>query len=185
MTYEVIFQRRLLNQIMFKNFEAFLSGAFEEMHGNEIKWNWHHDVICDALFGCHICNERRLIINVPPRSLKSFICNIAWPSWLMGQNPRIKIISISYAQDLASKFSRDQRQLMSSDFYKQIFPKTRINPRKSGESEFETIAGGFRLATSTGGILTGRGADVIIIDDPIKPDDAYSEIQRVNCIRWI
>lgn len=185
MTDDIVLQRRALNQIMRGNFEAFLQGAFYEMHGSEIKWNWHHDVICDALFGCHMGEEKRLIINVPPRSLKSFICNIAWPAWLMGQNPRIKIISISYAQDLAGKFSRDQRQLMSSDFYKQIFPKTQINPKKCGETEFVTTAGGFRLATSTGGILTGRGADVIIIDDPIKPDDAYSQTQRGNCIRWI
>lgn len=185
MTYEIILQRRALNQIMRENFEEFLKGAFYEMHGSEIKWNWHHDVVCDALFGCHIGDEKRLIINIPPRSLKSFICNIAWPAWLMGQNPRIRIISISYAQDLACKFSRDQRQLMHSDFYKNIFPKTQINPRKSGEDEFETTAGGYRLATSTGGILTGRGANVIIIDDPIKPDDAYSETKRSNCLRWI
>ncbi len=176
---------RQLYKLMSDNFEAFLVGAFKEMHGSEMKCNWHHDVICDSLKECYLGNEKRLIINVPPRSLKSFICNVAWPAWLMGRNPRIKIISISYAQELSGKFSRDQRQLMSSDWYQTIFPKTKLNPRKSGESEFETTSGGFRLATSTGGILTGRGADIIIIDDPIKPQDAYSETQRANCISWI
>ena len=130
------------------------------MDGEDIKWNWHHDVICDALLGCYIGEENRLIINVPPRSLKSFICNVAWPAWLMGKNPGIKIISISYAQELSGKFSRDQRQLMSSDWYKNIFPNTKFNPKKLGEVEFELTEGGFRLATSTGGILTGRGADI-------------------------
>jgi len=178
-------KRRYLNELMRDDFRIFLKGAFYEMHGEEIIWNWHHDVICDALFDCHTGQEKRLIINVPPRSLKSFICNIAWPAWLMGKNPRIKIISISYAQELSGKFSRDQRQLMSSKWYKDIFPKTILSKKKASEGEFELTEGGFRLATSTGGILTGRGADVIIIDDPIKPDDAHSEVQRANSIRWI
>lgn len=178
-------ERRYLNDLMRNDFRVFLKGAFYEAHGKEIQWNWHHDIICDALFSCYVGDEKRLIINVPPRSLKSFICNVAWPAWLMGKEPGIKIISISYAQELSGKFSRDQRQLMSSNWYRNVFPNTKLNPRKAGEVEFELTGGGFRLATSTGGILTGRGADIIIIDDPIKPDDAFSETQRAKCIQWI
>jgi predicted phage terminase large subunit-like protein len=181
----ITLQRRQLHQIMRHAFKAFLIGAFKEMHGAEIKWNWHHDVICNALLHCHMGEHRRLIINVPPRSLKSFICNVAWPAWLMGNDPGIEIISVSYAQDLSNKFSRDQRSLMSSEFYQNIFPKTKLNPKKQGEGEFETTTGGFRLSTSTGGVLTGRGADIIIIDDPLKPQDALSEVARNNAIKWI
>ncbi len=75
--------------------------------------------------------------------------------------------------------------LMMQPWYQEVFPNARINPKKAGEAEFEVIGGGFRLATSCGGVLTGRGADLIIIDDPIKPQDALSETMRTNANNWI
>jgi hypothetical protein len=103
----------------------------------------------------------------------------------MGRNPRAKIIGVSYAQELANKFSREQRALMQSGWYQAAFPETRLSPKKSGETEFETTKGGFRLATSTGGVLTGRGADMIIVDDPMKPQDALSESMRNSANGWL
>lgn len=180
-----ILARRKLNEAYRNDFKLFLQMAFFIIHGKKMSWNWHHDVICDVLIERYRGGKTRSIVNVPPRSLKSFICSVAFPAWVMGQNPRIKIIGVSYAQDLANKFSREQRQLMMSSWYRQVFPKTRINPKKASESEFELVGGGFRLATSTGGILTGRGADIIIIDDPVKPQDALSETTRKNANEWI
>ena len=179
------FKRKALNWALREDFRVFLRKAFHDVHGVQLDWNWHHEVICDDLMAAHRGEKRRLIINVPPRSLKSFICSVAFPAWLMGRNPRMKIIGVSYAQDLASKFSREQRMLMMRPWYQEAFPDARINPKKAGEAEFELLGGGFRLATSTGGILTGRGADLIIIDDPIKPQDALSEVTRNNANNWV
>src|SRR5262249_26032397 len=100
------------------------------------------------------------------------------------RDPRERIIGASYAQDLSSKFSRDQRALMQSSWYQELF-QTRLNIRKSGEEEFETTKGGFRMATSVGGVLTGRGANFIILDDPIKPQDALSDTKRKTAHEWV
>ena len=95
-----------------------------------------------------------------------------------------KIICVSYSDDLAAKFSNDCRAVMRTDWYQQTFPKTRIDKTKDSESEFRTTERGYRLATSVGGTLTGRGGDIIIIDDPIKPQDAQSKAVREKTIQW-
>jgi predicted phage terminase large subunit-like protein len=101
----------------------------------------------------------------------------------MGHNPSAQIICASYAQDLADKHARDCRGLLSSDFYRSIFP-TRLSPDRKAVHEFMTTEKGVRLATSVGGVLTGRGADFIIIDDPLKPDEALSETVRNAANAW-
>jgi hypothetical protein len=90
---------------------------------------------------------------------------------------------VSYAQDLADKFARDCRTLMMSGFYERLF-RTRLSPQKQSVNEFVTTAGGYRMATSVGGVLTGRGADFIIIDDPLKPVEALSDTLRRNANEW-
>src|SRR5262249_9049182 len=85
---------------------------------------------------------------------------------------------------VAAKFSNDCRAVMRSDWYRQTFPKTRIDKAKDTEAEVRTTERGYRLATSVGGTLTGRGGDVIIIDDPIKPQDAQSKATRDKTIQW-
>jgi hypothetical protein len=87
------------------------------------------------------------------------------------------MLCVSYAQELADKLSRDCRRVIDSDWFRRIFP-TRLSPERQAMSEFETTAQGCRLATSVGGVLTGRGADLIIIDDPLKPEEALSQTQR-------
>jgi len=102
----------------------------------------------------------------------------------LGRNSGSRIICASYAEDLANKFSRDCRALMESPYYKRVFPRTRLNPKKSTEGEFETTRRGFRLASSVGGVLTGRGGDVLIIDDPIKANDANSQVALDGANDW-
>ena len=87
------------------------------------------------------------------------------------------MLCVSYAQELADKSSRDCRRIIASDWFRRIFP-TRLSPERQAMSEFETTAQGCRLATSVGGVLTGRGADLIIIDDPLKPEQTLSLTQR-------
>lgn len=126
----------------------------------------------------------RVVINLPPRALKSTLASVVLPAFLLGHDPTLRIVVASYSQELANMLGRQTRSLMQSDWYKRLFPSTRLNPRRLAEHDFQTTRGGFRLATSTGGALTGRGGDVIIVDDPLKADDAYSETRRNNAVAW-
>lgn len=146
--------------------------------------SWHIEVIADYLQKCERGEITRLIINLPPRSLKSLCATVAFPAWLMGRDPNRRIITVSYAEDLSNKHARDCRSVMDSAWYKDTFRSTRINPNKRTENEFETTKGGYRLSTSIGGTLTGRGGSFIIIDDPLKPQDALSDNKRNNCNQW-
>jgi hypothetical protein len=135
------------------------------------------------LAACYRGKIRRLIINIPPRHLKSLCASIALPAWWLGHDPTAQILCVSYGQELADKHARDCRTVMSSTFYQRVFP-TRISPQKQSVPEFATTRQGFRFATSVGDVLTGRGGDIIIIDDPLKPDEALSHAQRKAVNEW-
>src|SRR6516162_3802122 len=145
--------------------------------------NWHIEVIAAKLMAVREGKIRRLIINLPPRHLKSLLASIAFPAWCLGHDPSAQILCVSYAQDLADKHARDCRAIMMSGWYRRIFP-TRLSPHRHAVQEFITTRQGYRLATSTGGVLTGRGADFILIDDPLKPEDALSKALRQACNEW-
>ena len=130
--------------------------------------------------------RKRFILNLPPRTLKSHAASVALPAWLLGHgDPSVKqIICASYGQDLADKLARDCRTLMTSEFYRRIFPNTVVSPQKNSVNDFMTTAQRFRMATSVNGVLTGRGADILILDDILKPDDALSETRRHAANEW-
>ena len=145
--------------------------------------NWHIEVLAAKLEACRQGRIRRLIINIPPRHLKSHCASIAFPAWCLGHNPTAQILCVSYAQDLSDKLARDCRSVMTSKWFQALF-STRPLSRTQALQEFRTTAHGSRLATSVGGVLTGRGADIIIIDDPLKPEEAMSESQRRAVNQW-
>lgn len=128
--------------------------------------------------------NRRLIISLPPRHLKSISTSVAFTVWMLGLDPTFKIIGVSYSSDLAEDFGRQCLRLMRSGWYQAMFPKTRLDPKKCSPSEFHTTRGGYRLSTSVGGTLTGKGGNLIVIDDPLKPADAYSDTIRHRCQEW-
>jgi predicted phage terminase large subunit-like protein len=166
------------------DFHTFLHRAFRELNPRSpFLYNWHNELIASKLEACRRGKITRLIVTVPPRSLKSYAAAVAFPAFILGHNPSAQIISASYGQDLANKHSLDCRTLMTSEWYRGLFP-TRLAPHKQSVQEFLTTQNGFRLATSVGGVLTGRGADFIIIDDPLKPEEALSESQRVGVNQW-
>jgi hypothetical protein len=104
------------------DFLAFNHRCFREINPTTpFEPNWHIEVIGAALEDCRQGRMRRLIINVPPRSLKSLTASVAFPAWLLGHNPSTKIISASYGQDLSDKHARDCRQIMNSKFYGELF----------------------------------------------------------------
>jgi predicted phage terminase large subunit-like protein len=120
---------------------------------------------------------------MPPRHLKSLAASVALPAWWLGHAPEAAIVCAAYAQDLSDKFARDCRAVMQSGWYQTAF-LTRLTTQRAALQELITTKGGYRLATSTGGVLTGRGADLIIIDDPLKPADAISGTCRAGVNDW-
>ena len=162
---------------------AFFHRSFLEFEAANFQHNWHLEVLAAKLEDVRHGRCKRLILNVPPRHLKSFAVSIAWPALVLGHDPAKKILSVTYAQDLSDNLARRSRALMTSPFYEALFD-TRISKGREAVSDFETTEGGYRLSTSIGGVLTGRGADIIIIDDPIKADDAQSESRRRSVNEW-
>jgi hypothetical protein len=157
---------------------AFIHRSFLELNPQtQFHSNWHIEVLAAKLEEVRRGACKRLIVNVPPRHLKSHAISIAFPAWVLGHEPTKKILSVTYAQDLSETLARGSRILMTSALYQALFD-TRLSRGREAVADYETTGGGFRLSTSTGGVLTGRGADIIIIDDPLKADEALSETRR-------
>jgi predicted phage terminase large subunit-like protein len=164
---------------------AFTEQCFYELNPTtNFLRNWHIQVVSSALEDCRRGGISRLVINQPPRSLKSHCASVAFVAFLLGHDPSAKIICASYGQDLANKHAMDCRTILNSPWYRALFPRTRLLSQRQGLQEFITTAQGFRLSTSVGGVLTGRGADYLIIDDPLKPDEALSDTQRKSVNEW-
>jgi len=168
-----------------KDLTAFVYAAWPIVYpGRPFVPNWHIEVVCHHLQAVVTGQAaNKLVLNQPPRSLKSFIVSICLPAWVLGQDPSRSVIVASYADGLSSKFSRECRMLMESPFYKRVFPGTVLSG-KITEAEFETTQNGGRLMTSVGGTLTGRGADLLIVDDPMKAQDAYSALEHQRVADW-
>src|SRR6266478_1502141 len=162
---------------------SFIERSFYELNPQtELLLAPHIELIAAKLEACRRGDINRLIINLPPRQLKSHCASVAFPAWYLGHKPAAHIICASYGQDLADKFARDSRRIMTSSWYRALFP-TRLAERQAVH-DFTTTRQGTRMATSVGGVLTGRGADLIIIDDPLKPDEALSESRRKAVNEW-
>lgn len=152
--------------------------------------NWHHENICHHLMNAISTPKSRTMIWVPPQYGKSLIVSRMLPAFLLGINPKTRIILSSYSAELADSFNRDCQKIMESYEYQQIFPKTHIRSSKypklkKTSSYVETSQQGYLFTVGVGGSTTGRSADVFICDDPIKDmKDADSETQRLSKIDW-
>ena len=138
--------------------------------------NWHIQAMAYELSRVIAGDTKRLLITLPPRSLKSICASVALPAWAIGRDPTKRIICASYSNELTAKHARDFRTVVLSDWYRAVFPMARR--RKDTETEFVTSKEGYRYGTSVGGTLTGRGGSLIIIDDPLKPEEAMSKAAR-------
>lgn len=168
-----------------QDLSSFIGRTFQELSPQtEYLHNWHIDLIASKLKEVADGKTTRLIINIPPRNLKSICASVAFPAWLLGHYPHMKIICASYASELANKLATDCRQVMQAPWYQEVFPNTRLTASRVSANDFNTTKNGGRMAVSTGGGITGRGADILIIDDPLKPDDAPSDVIRNNVNTW-
>ena len=177
-------EARRFRALLRTNLNAFVHKVFCTLAlGQAFVRSWHLQAIAYELERLRRGEITRLIINMPPRSLKSVTASVAFPAFVLGHDPTRRIICVSYSGDLATKHANDFRAVAEARWYRQLFPGMRIG-QKDSEGEIELTARGFRLATSVGGTLTGRGGDLIIIDDPLKPDDAYSDVKRSGANEW-
>src|SRR5574344_1029637 len=177
--------KEFFDALLRTDFKSFVRKVFLEVSPNaQYLDNWHIDVICQELENILSGKNNRLIVNIPPRYMKSIICSIAYPAFILGKNPKATIIAVSYNDDLAQKLASDCKRVVESTWYKELFPGTKLSKNKKAISDFETTKGGGRFSTSVNGTLTGRGADFLIIDDPIKPEDANSDLIRKKTNDW-
>lgn len=144
----------------------------------------HHRVIAEKLEKVARGEIKRLIINMPPRHSKSEFASYLMPAWFLGRNPKLKIIQATHNTELAVRFGRKVRDLIDSDTYKEIFPKTVLKEDSKSAGRWSTEKGGEYFAAGVGAAVTGRGADLFIIDDPHSEQDALSETAFDNAYEW-
>jgi hypothetical protein len=157
---------------------SFMRAAFAEVSpGVTLIWDEYLDLISARLASVVSGDIRNLIITMPPRHLKSICASVALPAFFLGHNPTAEIMAISYGQELAKKFAEDTRKVMQSEFYTRIFDTRLVSPRQAPHA-LHTTAGGIRRATSLEGTATGLGGDLVIFDDPQKPNEAMSDAVR-------
>ena len=164
------------------DFWVFVQRVFAELTGETIDDNFHIQVLCAEVDRVRTTPSVRLAIALPPRSLKSIIVSVALPAWLLGHDPAIEIVCVSYGQELSDKFATDCRRIMLAPWYRRLFPATHLD--RQAVNHLATTGGGKRYSTSVGGALTGMGADVIIVDDPMKADEALSDADRNRANQW-
>jgi predicted phage terminase large subunit-like protein len=172
-----ITDQKIVQAAMRQDLGAFTVKVFSTVSpGDDYRHNWHIDGVIHELLRIHQGKNRRLIITQPPRSLKSICASVSFVAWSLGHDPSMRFACVSYSHELAASFARQFRTVVKSAWYRDLFPEMRLS--KDSETECETTKGGGRFAVPVGGSFTGRGADVIIIDDPLKADDAQSEKPR-------
>ena len=164
----------------------FLVKAFETLHPGErpLKCGWYLQSMCYALEQVERGEERRLVITVPPRHLKSVTASVAFVAWALGRDPTLKIMVASYSQELSRQQAVQCRTLLESAWYQRLFPNTRIADGGNRALEVVTTRGGMRKGVSVGGSVTGFGADLIIVDDCMKADDVKSVTSREEVKGW-
>ena len=143
----------------------------------------HHRHIAEKFNQLAKGEIKRLIVNMPPRHTKSEFASYLLPAWMVGRNPKLKIIQATHTGELAIRFGRKAKNLIDSEEYHKIF-ETSLQEDSKAAGRWETAQGGEYFAAGVGGAITGRGADLLIIDDPHSEQDAMSEAALENAYEW-
>ena len=152
-------------------YEGFIEGA-------------HHRIIAEKLERVAHGELKRLIINMPPRHSKSEFASYLMPAWFLGRNPKLKIIQATHNTELAVRFGRKVRNLIEDPQYQDVFSGTQLEEDNKGAGKWGTTAGAEYFAAGVGAAVTGRGADLFIIDDPHSEQDALSETAFDHAYEW-
>ena len=144
----------------------------------------HHKIFADKLNKVATGEIKRLIVNMPPRHTKSEFASTFFPSFIMGKKPKMKIMQTTHTGELAVRFGRKVRNLMDQKEYKEVFPEVKLQADNKSAGRWETNKGGEYFAAGVGGAVTGRGADLLIIDDPHSEQDALSPNALESAWEW-
>ena len=144
---------------------------------------YHHKKIADKFNQLADGKIKRLIINMPPRHTKSEFASFLLPAWMIGRRPKLKIIQSTHTTELAVRFGRKAKTLMDSEEYKEVF-ETRLREDSQAAGKWETAQGGEYYAAGVGSAITGRGADLLIIDDPHSEQDALNIQSMERAYEW-
>ena len=179
-----------------KSFFVFFCRAWEELEPEtKLTANWHMEYICDEMqsqaerIARNEPKKYDLIINVPPRSAKSRMLAICFPAWVWIQYPSQKFLTASYSSNLALEHSVECRQLIQTEWYQEhwsvVTQAFEMQGDQNQKSSFKNNKGGHRITTSVGATATGRGGNWNIIDDPLSAEQAESDVERDNAVRWL
>jgi predicted phage terminase large subunit-like protein len=147
--------------------------------------NWHIEAICEYLEAVSLGQINRLLINMPPRYMKSISVTVGWPTWVWTKDPYKRFISLSYSATLSKKHNINRRDIIQSPWYQKKWrDKFVLRDDKNTQMLFENDKMGFMFATSIGGTLTGEGGDYIVVDDPHNPQQAQSDAERESALEF-
>ena len=179
--------RVLLDRRIERNsYAAFFKKAFGIIEpGSPLLWNWHIDLLAEYLEAVYHNEIKDLIINIPPRTLKSNIVTVGFPAWLLGKDPSEQIIRASYANKLAIRHNVSTRTIVESAYFRSVFPDTILSKDQNEKSMFQTTMRGHSIATSVGGTATGEGGNWLFLDDPMNPKEAISDTERESSNEWV
>ena len=182
--------RKEFLQLRVMHAESKIKGQAQEDFMSFVKCVWpefiegaHHRHIAEKFNDLANKKINRLIVNMPPRHTKSEFASYLLPAWMVGRNPKLKIIQATHTGELAVRFGRKAKTLIDSEEYAKIFD-TRLREDSQAAGRWETAQGGEYFAAGVGGAITGRGADLLIIDDPHSEQDAMSANAFDNAYEW-
>ncbi len=185
----------LRRELVKRKLKLYIKEFWQTVEGaKEFEDSFYIDVICEHLEALFSCEIQNLIINIPPRHLKSLICCVFFPSWIWANDPAFKMLFASYSAALSKRDSIKTRNIIRSDKYQRWFgengPYGNFETSYSISNDMDQVQKftnnklGFRIATSVDGTATGEGGDLIVVDDPIGAKDAYSISIREGANFW-
>lgn len=184
-------RQKIAAELCRRDFYFFIQEFWETIIPEKPVWNWHIEYLANELqiVGRRIINREPklydLIINVPPGMSKSTIVSILFPVWLWINDPTVKTITSSFAMSLSTNHAVKSRDVIRSDKFKEYFPEIQIKDDMDNKTEYETVSGGSRIATSIGSLITGKHGLCLIVDDSIDPQRSLSATQRITANEWV
>lgn len=169
-----------------KQFKKFVQEFWHVVEPTQpLLWNWHLDELCQVAEELKRGDYTRVVINVPPGTMKSLLMTVFLRAWLWSEDPGLRFLCGSYGAHLSLRDNVKLREIVTSARYKELYPKFALSSDVNAKERFDTTAGGWSIATSVGGIGTGEHPDYIFVDDPSTEAQARSEVERKRANNWI
>jgi predicted phage terminase large subunit-like protein len=185
-------ETELLQSVCRDSFEQFVKEFWSTFIPEKLVWNWHMTYLCQELqkgaerVFAGLPREYDLVINIPPGTSKSSIGTVLFPAWCWTRMPSARILGGSYAAPLALDLARKGREVVRSEKYQRLFPQVgKLRGDQDLKSHYENEHGGARYAVGVGGSITGFHSHILIIDDPLNPEEAAQEGQLKQANRWM